>query len=121
MKMRNGIPALLLVFACALPATAAEKQKGTAKLDDLQATGQTDKKNKNQRYDFLFDTQGNRYTCRTSEKTELKATDFVVGNDVRFEIEWDKVKLKSTAGKEAKCKVVRVENLGSTAQTPTPK
>ena len=119
--MRNGILALLLAFACALLASAADKQKGTAKLDDLQTTGTTDKKNKNQRYDFLFDSGGNRYTCRTSEKTSLKATDFVVGNDVRFEIDGDKVKLKSMAGKEAKCKVVRVENLGAAAQTPTPR
>jgi hypothetical protein len=121
MKMRKGILVLLLAFACALPATAGEKQKGSAKLADLQTAGTTDKKNKNQIYDFLFETSGNRYTCRTSHKTELKATDFVVGNDVRYEIDGDKVKLKSMTGKETKCKVVRVENLGAAAQTPTPK
>ena len=119
--MHKGILTLLLVLACALPAAAGEKQKGTAKLDDLQTTGSTDKKNKNQRYDFLFDTGGNRYTCRTSEKTSLKATDYVVGNDVRFEIDGDKAKLKSMGGKETKCTVVRVENLGTAAQSPTPK
>jgi hypothetical protein len=120
MTMRKRILTLLLVLVCTLPATAGEKQKGTAKLDDLQTSGNTDKKNKNQRYDFLFETQGNKYTCRTGHKTELKATDYVVGNDVRFEINGDKVKLKSMGGKETKCTVVRVENVG-TAQAPTPK
>lgn len=111
---------LLLGLACSLPAVAGQKQKGTAKLDDLKTAGTTDKENKNQMYDFLFDTGGNQYTCRTSRKTELKATDYVVGNDVRFEINGDKVKLTSMTGKETKCKVVRVENMGA-AQAPTPK
>jgi hypothetical protein len=120
MMMHKRTLALLLVFVSALPATAGGKQKGTAKLDDLQTAGTTDKNNKNQIYDFLFDTGGNRYTCRTSHKTELKATDFVVGNDIRFEIDGDKVKLKSMTGKETKCKVVRVEAAGAT-QAPAAK
>jgi hypothetical protein len=118
MMMRKEIAAVLLLLMCALPATAGNKQKGTAKLDDLQTAGTTDKKDKNQRYDFLFETGGNKYTCRTQEKTKLKATDFVVGNDVKYEIDSDKVTLKSMSGKEAKCKVVRVEALGA-AQAPT--
>jgi hypothetical protein len=120
MMMRNRILAVLLVLVSTLPVTAGQKMKGTAKLDDLQTAGTTDKNNKNQIYDFLFATGGNRYTCRTSHKTELKATDYVVGNDVRFEIDGDNVKLKSMAGKETKCKVVRVESVGS-APALTPK
>ena len=117
--MRKGILVFMLALASALPATAGEKIKGTTKLEDLQPAGTADKENKNQMYDFLFISSGNRYTCRTSRKTELKATDFVVGNDVRFEIDGDKVKLKSMAGKETKCKVVRVENVGiAPAATP---
>ncbi len=115
--MRKEIAAVLLVLMCALPATAGPKQKGTAKLDDLQPAGTTDKKDKNQRFDFAFETGGNKYTCRTAEGTKLKATDYVVGNNVQYEIDSDKVKLKSMAGKETKCKVVRVEALGA-AQTP---
>jgi hypothetical protein len=124
MMMRKEIAAALLVLMCALPATAGPKQKGTAKLDDLQTTGTTDKKDKNQRYDFVFETSGNKYMCRTAQNTKLKATDFVVGNDVRYEIDSDKVTLKSMAGKETKCKVVRVEAVGAAqapAAAPTPK
>jgi len=111
--MHKRTLALLLVLMSTLPATAGSKQKGTAKLDDMQTAGTTDKENKNQMYDFLFATGGNQYRCRTSHKTELKATDFVVGNDVKFEIDGDNVKLKSMAGKETKCKVVRVEAVGA--------
>jgi hypothetical protein len=124
MMMRKEIAAVLLVLMFALPATAGPKQKGTAKLDDLQPAGTTDKKDKNQRFDFVFETGGNKYTCRTAQDTKLKATDYVVGNDVHYEIDGDKVKLKSMAGKEAKCKVVRVEALGATqapAAAPTPR
>jgi len=118
--MQKRTLALLLVLASTLPATAGSKQKGTTKLDDLQTAGTTDKQNKNQLYDFLFATGGNQYRCRTANKTELKATDFVVGSDVNFEIDGDKVKLKSMAGKETKCKVVRVEAVGA-AQAPAAK
>jgi len=118
--MHKRTLALLLVLMSALPATAGSKQKGTAKLDDLQTAGTTDKENKNQIYDFLFDTGGNRYRCRTGRKTELKATDYVVGNDVKFEIDGDKVKLKSMAGKETKCTIVRVEAVGA-EQAPAAK
>ena len=105
---------LLLVIACALTAQAGPKEKGVAKLKDLQPTGTTDKKNKNQQFDFTFDASSKEYVCRTSHKTSLKATDYVVGNDVQFEVNNDKAKLKNSAGKEIKCTVVRVENLPAT-------
>jgi len=107
--------AVLLLMVASVPPSAAEKTKGTATLKDLQPAGTTDTKNKkNQQYDFVFEVSGNRYTCRTSPKKSLKATHFVVGSDVKYEIDEDKAELKNTAGKEAKCTVVRVEKL------PTP-
>ncbi len=104
---------LLVLLICALPASAGNKLKGTTALKDLQPTGTTDKSHKHQQYDFMFDAAGNQYTCRTSEKTSLKATDFVVGNNLKYEIDGDKGKLKNTSGKEVKCTVVRVENISA--------
>jgi hypothetical protein len=102
--------AVLLLMMASVAASAADKAKGATALKDLQPAGTTDTKdNKNQQYDFIFEVSGNRYTCRTSPKNSLKATDFVVGSDLKYEIDQDKAKLKSTAGKEAKCTVVRVE------------
>jgi viroplasmin and RNaseH domain-containing protein len=111
--MRNLKSILLLAIMCALPSFAGSKQKGTATLKDLQPTGTTDKKDhKNQQYDISFVVSGNQYTCRTNDK--LNATAFVVGTDVGYELDSDKAKLKSASGKEAKCKVVRVEKLPDT-------
>jgi hypothetical protein len=39
----------------------------------------------------------------------VKAVDFVVGSGVKYEVDGEKGKLKTTAGKEVKCTVVRVE------------
>ena len=39
----------------------------------------------------------------------MKVIDFVVGTDLKYELDGDKGKLKTTAGKEVKCTVVRVE------------
>jgi hypothetical protein len=105
--MRKWILMIFALLAFTLPASAA-KQKGTATLKDFQPAGITDKKNnKTQQFDFTFDAAGNEYVCRTKDK--MKATDFVVGNDLGYELDNDKVKLKNPAGKEAKCTVVRVE------------
>ena len=105
--MRKLLISFLLLFS--LVAFAGNKSKGTTALKDLQPAGTTDKDNKNQIYDFLFTTNGNDYTCRTNRDAKIKATDFVVGTDVKYEIEDDNAKLKSTTGKEAKCKIVRVQ------------
>jgi hypothetical protein len=112
--MRKWTLILFAILAFTLPASAA-KQKGKAALKDFQPAGITDKKNnKTHEFDFIFDAAGNEYVCRTKDK--MKATDFVVGNDLSYELDNDKVKLKNPSGKEAKCMVVRVEK-----QTATPK
>jgi hypothetical protein len=119
MSKRN----VLLLVACTLVFSAgasAAKQKGTATLKDLQPAGTTDKKNKTQQFDLTFDSSGNEYTCRA--KNKLKAVDFPVGNDVKYEVDGDKAKLKNPSGKEAKCTIVRVEKIGATpAAAPAPK
>ena len=106
--------AIVLLMMVSVTASAAKKATGSTALKDLQPAGTTDTKDKtNQQYDFIIEVSGNRYTCRTSPKNSLKATDFVVGGDVKYEIDEDKAKLKSTSGKEAKCTVVRVEKLSN--------
>lgn len=106
--------AVLLLIIPSITASAANKATGATTLKDLQPAGTTDTKDKkNQQYDFIFEVSGNRYTCRTSPKTSLKATYFVVGSDVKYEIDEDKAKLKTAAGKNAKCVVVRVEKVSA--------
>ena len=105
--------AVVLLMMCTLAASAA-KDKGTTTLKDVQPAGTTDTKNKKkQQYDFIFEASGHHYTCRTGPKTSVKATDFVVGKDVTYELNGDKGKLKSTTGKELKCTVVRVEGVSA--------
>ena len=116
MRKLNVLLAVILV--CTLAASAA-KQKGTATLKDLQPAGTTDKKNKTQQFDISFDAAGNEYTCRTKDK--IKATDFVVGHDVSYELDKDKVKLKNPSGEEAKCSVVRVEKMTGAPRAESPK
>ena len=106
--------AVLLLTTMSVPANAAKKVTGATTLKDLQPAGTTDTKDKkNQQYDFIFAVSGNSYTCRTSPKTSVKATDFVIGSDLKYEIDEDKGKLKTTAGKQVKCTVVRVEKLSN--------
>lgn len=110
--MQRWIAVLLLAMVGALTASAAKKDAGTTTLKDVQPAGTTDTKDKKkQQYDFSFEASGNHYTCRTSPKTSVKAVDFVVGGDVKYEVDGDKAKLKTTAGKEVKCTVVRVEKI----------
>jgi hypothetical protein len=54
---------------------------------------------------------GKQYTCRTNEKKSLKATDFVVGSEIMYEIGGNKGKLKSADGKHVECTIVRVADL----------
>jgi hypothetical protein len=118
LTMRRWI-AVLLVTMCAL-AAMAKKNTGMTTLKDLQPAGTTNTKDqKKQQYDFIFEASGHHYTCRTNPKTSVKATDFVVGSDVKYEIDGDKGKLKTTAGKDVKCTVVRVEGMATTQQTTT--
>jgi hypothetical protein len=114
--MQRWIAVLLLTIGV-LTTSAAKKDKGTTTLKDVQPAGTTDNKDKkNQQYDFIFEASGNHYICRTGPKTSLKATDFVVGSDLKYEVDDDKVKLKTSAGKEVKCKVVRVEKIATPQQ-----
>ena len=116
--MQRWIAVLLLTTVGTLTATsAAQKNAGTTTLKDVQPAGTTNtKEKKNQQYDFIFEASENHYTCRTSPKTSVKAIDFVVGSDVKYELDGDKGKLKTTAGKEVKCMVVRVEKISGPKQ-----
>ena len=118
--MRYLYCAVLLLVLC-VPYAMAKKEKGTTTLKDVQPTGTTDKKNKNQQFDFSFDASGMSYVCRTSHDTKLKATDFVVGTNLTYEVDEQKGKLKNASGKQVKCTVVRVEKLPATSAAPTVK
>jgi len=112
--MRRWIAVLLLTMLGVLTASAAKKNAGATTLKDVQPAGTTDtKEKKNQQYDFIFEASGNHYTCRTSPKTSVKVIDFVVGSDVKYELDSEKGKLKTAAGKEVKCTVVRVEKISA--------
>jgi hypothetical protein len=114
--MRRWIGVLFLTIACSLTSSAAKKDSGTTTLKDVQPAGTTDKEKKKQQYDFVFEASGNHYTCRTNPNTSVKATDFVVGSDVKYEVNGDKGELKSTSGKQVKCTVVRVEKMSAPKQ-----
>ena len=107
--MRKWIVIALLAVA-AIPSYAASKDTGKTTLKDFQPAGTSNKKDKHrQQYDFLFSSlSGKDYTCRTAEKSKLKATDFPVGSAISYEIKGDKGKLKNAEGKEAECTIVRV-------------
>ncbi|MGO9678935.1 MAG: hypothetical protein ACLPW4_16955 [Candidatus Sulfotelmatobacter sp.] len=107
--MRKGNAIALFIIATAIAATAGSKIEGTTALKDFQPFGTTDKKtHKNQQYDLSFVAAGKQYTCRSVEKESLRATDFVVGADVRYEVNGDKGKLKNATGKQVECTIVRV-------------
>jgi hypothetical protein len=98
----------LLVLAVALPAAAGPKDKGTTKLKDLQPVGVTDKKNKTQQFEFTFASPTKQYECRTKPGEKVNAAEWMVGGDITYEVNGDKVKMKSASGKSESCKVVRV-------------
>ena len=105
--MRNlSIAAILIAITIS---AAASKIEGSTTLKDSQPTGTTDKEHKHQAYDLTFDAQGKSYTCRTNPKKSMNATDFVVGHEIKFEINGDKAKIKTPEKKEVECKIVRVE------------
>ena len=110
---RNLRPVLLAVLLFALTAMAAKKDTGSTTLKNLETVATTSKQNKNQQYDFSFETSAKRYVCRTSPKTSVKATDFVVGAELKYEINGNKGELKSSSGKQVKCTVVRVEEVSA--------
>jgi hypothetical protein len=116
--MRKGNMIALFILAAAIAAMAGSKIEGTTTLKDFQPFGTTDKKtHKNQQYDLSFAAMGKLYTCRSVEKESLKATDFVVGSDVEYQINGDKGKVKNASGKQVECTIIRVAELPA-ATTP---
>ena len=113
--IRNLSSVLLAVLLCGLTAVAAKKDIGTTTLKDLQPVATTSKQDKHQLYDFSFETSAKRYVCRTSAKTSIKATDFVVGSELKYEVNGNKGDLKTSSGKQVKCTVVRVEEVSAPA------
>ena len=90
--IRRMIPLTLLTML-GLPGMAAVKDSGTTTLKEFQPAGTTNKKQKRQQYDLSFvSTSSKEYTCRTGEKTSVKATDFVVGSSVTYQVNGDKEK-----------------------------
>jgi hypothetical protein len=105
----------LLIMTASLPAVADKKLQGTTTLKDSQPAGIKGKDEKHQAYDLSFVADGKTYTCRTDPDKSMNAADFVVGSSVHYEVDSQKVKIKTPEGKEVDCKVVRVE-----AATPAP-
>jgi hypothetical protein len=119
--MRKGNTIALVIVTLAITAAAGSKIEGTTALKDFQPTGTVDKKtHKNQQYDLSFVALGKQYTCRTVEKESLKATDFVVGSDVKYEVNGDKGKLKNASGKQVECTVVRVAEVPAATAPANP-
>ncbi len=112
--MRKGITIPLLIMALAMTAAAGSKVEGTTTLKDFQPSGTTDKTHKKQQFDLSFAASGRQYTCRSSENESLKATDYVVGSELKYEINGNKGKLKNSRGKQIECTIVRVADLPST-------
>jgi hypothetical protein len=109
--MRKVITAAILgiaTFAATIPASAA-RLSGNTTLKDSQPTGTKDKEHKHQAYDLSFVANGKGYTCRTDSGKSMNATDFVVGTDIKYEIDGEKAKIKTPQGKHVDCKIVRVE------------
>ena len=101
--------ALTGLMMVTLSVEAADKISGTTTLKDVQPAGTTDKDHKHQQYDLLFvSSTGEDYTCRTSAKKSVNAIDFVVGSNVSYQLDGNKGKVKSSAGKQLNCTVVRV-------------
>ncbi len=114
--MRKCLGFFLILFF-AVHAVSANKETGTTVLKDVQPAGTTSKNHKHQQYDLSLSTSsGAEYTCRTNEKDEVKATDFVVGSNVTYEFKDNKGKLKSSSGKKADCTVVRVANAAASSK-----
>jgi hypothetical protein len=114
--MRKGNTIVVLVMTIAITAAAGSKIEGTTTLKDFQPAGTTDKDHKNQQYDLSFAASGKQYTCRTSEKKSLNATDFVVGSDVKYQVDGNKCKVKNASGKQIECTIVRVADLSAPQQ-----
>jgi phage gp45-like len=106
--------ALCLLLMVPAYTIAGTKESGTTALKDVQPAGTTNKQQKHQQYDLFFGSASGRdYTCRTSEKTSVKATDLVVGSTVTYEVNGNKGKVKTATGKQLSCTIVRVANVST--------
>jgi hypothetical protein len=117
--MRKVYTSVAVILAMALPVFAASKQQGTMTLKDFQPAGTQQKGQKHQAYDLSFDAATKRYTCRTDSDKSTNATDFVVGETMNYEIDGQKVKIKTPEGKQVECKIVRMEVIPPTSGVPT--
>jgi len=115
--MRN-LCILALALCLTGSALAAQKETGTTKLVNVEPAGTTEKHHKHQQYDFTFDAQTHEYTCRSKEGDKIKATDFVVGSNIDYQVKGNKGKVKGSTGKEVSCTIVRVAELPA---APSPK
>ena len=106
---KTAVSVLTLTALFAVLPVSAEKFKGSATLKDTQPSGVKDKQHKHQAYDLFFDAMGKSYTCRTDSNKSMNATDFVVGTQIRYEIDGDKTRIWSSEGKKVECNIVRVE------------
>jgi hypothetical protein len=61
----SKMPGLCLAWAVLSTAALAASLIQTATLKDLQTVGTTNKKQKHQQYDLVFDTPSNEYVCRS--------------------------------------------------------
>jgi len=101
-----------LLLMVPLSAFAGTKDSGSTVLKDVQPAGTPGKKQK-QQYDLSFASASKIYTCRTSEKKNLNAIDFVVGGNVTYQVNGNKGKIKTSAGKQVDCTIVRVADVSA--------
>jgi hypothetical protein len=111
--MRKPILAAVLL-AVTIPAFAGHKIEGKTLLKDMPPYGTKDKEHKHTAYDLSFTAEGKNYTCRTDPKKSVNATDFVVGTEMAYEINNQKVKIKSPQNKQVQCKIVSQEAAAAT-------
>ena len=111
--MRRTFVFGLMILMLALTAGATSKETGSTILKDVQPAGQKAKKHK-QQFDLRFITSdGTDYTCRTSDKENVKATDVPVGSGATYQVKGTKGKITTTAGKSYSCIIVRVAKNGT--------
>jgi hypothetical protein len=75
----------ILIFATIFPVSAS-RPRGTRILKDSQPIGSIDKDHKHQTYDLTFQASGREYTCQTNSDDSTNATDFIVGQEMHYEI-----------------------------------
>lgn len=100
-----------LLVMVALSAFAGTKDSGSTVLKDVQPAGTPSNKKEKQQYDLSFASVSKSYTCRTNENKKVNATDFVVGSNVTYQVNGNKGKIKTAAGKHVECTIVRVADV----------